>query len=121
MVCGLLLAGPAPAVSQVAEVRHPDLTIGVASFPATLHPSIDPELIKFYVLGFADRPVTAFDPTGRLVCLLCTELPSIANGGARLEDLPGGGHGMAVTFHFRPDLRWGDGVPLGAADLAFTA
>jgi peptide/nickel transport system substrate-binding protein len=119
MALASLIAAAIPAGAQPPP--HPDLTIGVASFPSTLHPAIDPELIKFYVLGFADRPVTAFDPTGRLVCLLCTELPSIVNGGARLEDLPNGGHGMAVTIHFKPDLRWGDGAPLGAADLAFTA
>jgi peptide/nickel transport system substrate-binding protein len=116
LCAALLLAGPAAAAES-----HSDLTIGVASFPSTLHPAIDPDLIKFYVLGFADRPVTAFDATGRLVCMLCTELPSLANGGAKLEDLPGGGHGMAVTFHFKPGLQWGDGAPLGAADLAFTA
>jgi peptide/nickel transport system substrate-binding protein len=115
VLVGLLLAG------RAAAAPHPDLTIGVASFPSTLHPAIDPEVIKIYVLELADRPVTAFDASGQLVCLLCTEVPSIANGGARLEDLPGGGQGMAVTFHFRPDLQWGDGAPLGAADLAFTA
>jgi peptide/nickel transport system substrate-binding protein len=111
LCAGLLLAHPAAAADP-----HRDLTIGVASFPSTLHPAIDPDLIKFYLLGFADRPVTAYDASGHLVCLLCTEIPSIANGGARLE-----GAGMAVTFHFRPELQWGDGAPLGAEDLAFTA
>jgi peptide/nickel transport system substrate-binding protein len=105
----LLLAGPAAAA-------HPDLTIGVGSFPSTLHPAIDPDLIKFYVLGFADRPVTTFDASGKLVCLLCTRVPSVANGDAVPE-----GAGMAVTYHFQPGLTWGDGAPLGAADLAFTA
>ncbi len=52
---GLLLSLPAAAANP-----HPDLTIGVASFPSTLHPEIDPDLIKFYLLGFADRPVTAY-------------------------------------------------------------
>jgi peptide/nickel transport system substrate-binding protein len=106
----LLLAHPA------AADPHRDLTIGVASFPSTLHPSIDPDLIKFYLLGLADRPVTAYDVSGHVVCLLCTEVPSLASGGARLE-----GDGMAVTFRFRPGLQWGDGAPLGAEDLAFTA
>ena len=114
IAAALLAAGPAAAA-------HPDLTIGVASFPSSLHPATDPDLIKFYILGFADRPVTTFDPDGHLVCLLCARIPSLANGDARLEDLPGGGQGMAVTFHFRPGLQWGDGAPLGAADLAFTA
>ncbi len=95
---------------------HRTLTIGVSSFPSTLHPSIDPDSVKFYILGFADRPVTAWDPDRRLRCLLCTVLPTLANGGAVTE-----GAGMAVTIHFKPGLTWGDGVPLGAADLAFTA
>ncbi len=86
-----------------------------------MQPAIDPDLVKFYILGFADRPVTAFDPNGHLTCLLCTEVPSLANGGAKLETLPDGRQGMAVTFHFKPGLTWGDGAPLGAADLAFTA
>ncbi len=106
----------AAASPALAGPRHDTLTIGVASFPSTLHPSIAPDVIKFYVLGFADRPVTAFDSNWRLVCLLCTEIPTVANGGAVRE-----GDGMAVTLHFKPGLTWGDGAPLGAADLAFTA
>ncbi len=106
---GLLCA---PAIAQ----PHKTLTIGVSSFPATLHPSIDPDSIKFYILGFADRPVTAWDSDRHLICLLCTTLPSLANGGAQME-----GAGMKVTIHFKPGLTWGDGAPLGAADLAFTA
>ncbi|WP_158744311.1 peptide ABC transporter substrate-binding protein [Acidisphaera sp. L21] len=100
----------------VAAQPHKTLTIGVSSYPSTLQPAIDPDAIKFYILGFADRPVVAFDPDRKLVCLLCTEIPSIANGGAVME-----GTGMAVTWHFKPGLTWGDGAPLGAADLAFTA
>lgn len=115
IVCSVaaLMAAASPAL---AGPRHDTLTIGVASFPSTLHPSIAPDVIKFYVLGFADRPVTAFDSNWRLVCLLCTEIPTVANGGTVRE-----GDGMAVTLHFKPGLTWGDGAPLGAADLAFTA
>ncbi len=95
---------------------HHTLTIGVSSFPSTLHPAVDPELVKVYALGFADRPVTTYDANHQLICLLCTEIPTLENGGAKLE-----GAGMAVTFHFKPGLTWADGAPLGAADLAFTA
>ncbi len=105
-------ASPLPALAA----PHKTLVIGVSSFPSTLQPAIDPDVIKFYVLGFADRPVTAFDPDRKLICLLCTTIPTLANGGAVME-----GNGMAVTVHFKPGLTWGDGAPLGAADLAFTA
>ncbi len=105
LLCGVAMAQP-----------HKTLTIGVSSYPSTLHPSIDPEAIKFYILGFADHPVVAYDPDRHLQCLLCTEIPSVANGDVVME-----GAGMAVTWHFKPGLTWGDGAPLGAADLAFTA
>lgn len=109
--------GAAPALAA----PHPDLVIGVASFPSTLHPSFDPDVIKFYILGFTDHPVTAFDTDWHLGCLLCTRIPTLANGDAVLEAQPDGSQGMAVTIHFKPGLKWGDGAPLGAADLAFTA
>jgi len=91
------------------------LTIGIAEFPSSLHPSIDPLLIKNYLIGFATRTVTTYDADNHLICLLCTEVPTLENGLARME-----GAGMAVTIHLRPDLRWGDGEPVTARDLAFT-
>jgi peptide/nickel transport system substrate-binding protein len=113
----VLLAGAALHPAQARD----DLTIGVSQFPSSMHPAVNPEVIKSYVLGFADRPIDGFDQSWKLACMLCTEIPTVQNGGARLEDVPGGGKGMAVTLHFRPGLFWGDGVPVTAADLAFTA
>ena len=97
-----------------AQARD-SLTIGIAEFPSSLHPSIDALLIKTYVIGFATRTVTAHDAGNRLVCLLCTEVPALENGLARKE-----GDGLAVTLKLRPDLRWGDGEPVTARDIAFT-
>jgi peptide/nickel transport system substrate-binding protein len=96
------------------------LVIGVAQFPASLHPYISSQTVQFYTIGFATRPISAFDTAGRPTCLLCTELPTLENGLARIEELPGGGRGLAVTIKLKPDLQWGDGVPLTARDIAFT-
>jgi peptide/nickel transport system substrate-binding protein len=108
LTVAVLLSAPA------AQARD-SLTIGIAEFPSSLHPSIDPLLIKNYVLGFTTRTVTTYDADNRLICLLCTEVPSLENGLARIE-----GAGMAVTLKLRPDLRWGDGEPVTAQDVAFT-
>jgi peptide/nickel transport system substrate-binding protein len=97
-----------------------DLVIGVAQFPSSLHPAIDALVIKNYVLGFVIRPITAFDQDWKNSCMLCTELPTLENGLAKFEDQPGGGRGMAVTIKLKPDLKWGDGVPVTSKDLAFT-
>jgi peptide/nickel transport system substrate-binding protein len=109
-----LLAGTVPAAAKDS------LVIGVAQFPASLHPYINSQTTQFYTLGFALRPVTSIDRNGKIACLLCTELPTIENGLARREDRPDGKHGVAVTIKLKPDLFWGDGVKLTAADLAFT-
>ena len=96
------------------------LTFGVAQFPASLHPYISSQTVQYYTIGFATRPISTFDPDGNRICLLCTELPTLENGLARLEDRPDGKHGMAVTIKLRPGLAWGDGVPVTARDIAFT-
>ena len=97
------------------------LVIGVAQFPSNLHPHIDAEVIKAYVIDFAIRPVTAFDKDWKNACMLCAELPTVENGLAKIEDLGDGKQGMAVTVKLKPGLKWGDGEPVTAKDLAFTA
>ena len=116
----LLAAGAAHADPAHASPEHDSLTIGIAQFPASLQPDIDPQVVRSYVMGFVMRQVTAFDPEWRNSCLLCTELPSLENGLARIEDRPDGGKGMAVTIKLKPGLQWGDGQPVTARDVAFT-
>ncbi|HEX3346620.1 MAG TPA: peptide ABC transporter substrate-binding protein [Acetobacteraceae bacterium] len=111
-VLGLPIAAP-------HALAKDDLVIGVAQFPSSLHPDIDAEVIKAYVIDFALRQITAFDPEWENSCLMCTELPTIKNGLAKIEDTAKG-KGMAVTIKLKPDLKWGDGEPVTAKDLAFT-
>ena len=103
-----------------AQATHDTLTIGMAQFPSSLHPDIDPEVVKSYVMGFVVRPITAFDKDWHNSCLLCTELPTLDNGLAKVEDRPDGSKGMAVTIKLKPGLQWGDGQPVTARDIAFT-
>ncbi len=97
-----------------------ELTIGVAQFPASLHPYISAQTVQFFTIGFGLRPISAFAPSGKPVCLLCTDLPTLENGLAKIEDSGDGHQGLAVTIKLKPDLKWGDGVPLTTKDLEFT-
>lgn len=76
--------------------------------------------MRAYALGFAIRPITAFDADWKNTCLLCTELPTLENGLAKREDRPDGKHGMAVTIKLKPGLTWGDGQPVTARDIELT-
>lgn len=96
------------------------LTVGLGQFPANLHPNIESMAAKNYVLGLTQRPFTTYDASWRLVCLLCTELPTFENGKAVREPRPDGTTGVALTFTIQPGARWGDGTPVSTADVLFT-
>ena len=123
VLLGLLLAfgGVAGAAAPRTE-----LVIGITQFPSTFNPNIDSMVAKSYVLALTRRPITVYDKDWQLVCLLCTELPSIENGGAVVEPLPADHpevakrQGVAVTFTLRPDAVWGDGTPVTTEDVRFT-
>ncbi|MDO8608810.1 MAG: peptide ABC transporter substrate-binding protein [Phaeospirillum sp.] len=92
-----------------------ELVIGITQFPATFNPSIESMLAKTYVLAFAQRPVTAYDASWRLSCLLCETLPTLENGLAKVE-----GKGIAVTYTLKADAKWGDGQPVTSDDVVFS-
>ena len=102
-----LLAFPAMAKDE--------LVIGITQFPATLNPAIESMLAKTYVLAFAQRPITAYDSSWQLTCMLCETLPSMENGLAKAE-----GKGVAVTYTLKADAKWGDGKPVTSEDVAFS-
>jgi peptide/nickel transport system substrate-binding protein len=111
-----LFAGFIPA--QAAD--HDELSIGIVQFPVMLNPNIDAVAAKSYVLGFTTRPFTVFDADWKLVCLLCTELPSFENGRAVRTQLPDGKTGVDLTYTIRADAAWGDGAPVTTDDVKFT-
>ena len=115
LLCALVLGSVGPYHALAAELR-----IGITQFPSTLNPLIDSMLAKSYVLAMTRRPLTAFDQDWQLICMLCTELPSIENGLAVPEDLPDGKQGIAVTYSIHPEATWGDGAPVTSADVVFT-
>ncbi|MFO1157082.1 MAG: hypothetical protein U1E43_10065 [Rhodospirillales bacterium] len=76
----LLLSLTAAAVP--ARAGRQVLTVCIGQYPASLHPSIASLVARYYVLGLARRPFTVYDPDWNLVCMLCTAVPTLENGGA---------------------------------------
>ena len=107
------------AMCAARSAERNALAIGITQFPATLNPNIDVMAAKSYVLGMSLRPFTAYDADWKLTCLLCTGLPSIANGLAVPVDLADK-KGIDLTYTIRPDARWADGVPVTTTDVRFT-
>ena len=67
-----------------------ELVLGMNQAPGTMNPLISSMLAKSLVSNMTSRPLTAFDPSWKNVCLVCTEVPTIENGLARVVDLPNG-------------------------------
>ncbi len=116
----LILGWAGPTAVGLDGSRAAELRIGITQFPSTLNPLIDSMLAKSYVLAMTRRPLTAYDQDWQLICMLCTELPTIENGLAVPEALADGQQGIAVTYQIHPEARWGDGVAVTSADVVFT-
>jgi len=114
----MLVLGLSSSLSAMADTTR--LVIGITQFPSTFHPNIDAMMAKTYIHGFTRRPVTAYNPDWELICLLCTELPTIENGRAKPERAPNSNKGIAVTYTLHPKAVWGDGTPITAKDVVFT-
>ena len=113
VICFLLGAPPAKAARD-------ELVIGITQFPSSFHPTIDSMMAKTYILSMTRRPFTVYNKDWKLVCLLCTKLPTIDNGLARPEKTPKGAQGIAVTYTIRPDAVWGDGAAVTTRDVQFS-
>ncbi len=96
------------------------LVIGMTQFPASFHPNFESMLAKYYALNLTMRPITAYNDEWETVCMLCTSLPTIENGGALVTDLGDGKQGVAVTYTLHPQARWGDGTPVTTRDVEYT-
>lgn len=123
LFAALLLAAvpalPLPAAAAAAAT-HDELVIGISQYPAALNPNTESSIAQSYVLNMAYRPFTTYDKDWKLVCMLCTELPSADKGTLTLETRPDGTQGMAATFTIQPKATWGDGTPVTTRDALFT-
>lgn len=59
------------------------------------------------------EPLASFDADGKLVLFLAAAEPSLENGGVAAD-------GKSVTWQLKPDIKWSDGTPFTAEDVAFT-
>lgn len=115
-----LVACAAALLLSVTAMAKDTLVIGISQFPRNFNPNIESMLAKTYVLSMALRPFVVYGPDWKLRCMLCTELPDLKNGTAKLEKTADGETGVAVTYTIRPDAVWGDGVPVTTKDVVFT-
>src|SRR5215472_4421703 len=69
---------------------------------------------KDYVAArFCCEPLLTVSADGVFSPVLAAEVPSMSNGGLAAD-------GKTVTYKLRPNVKWADGQPFDAEDVAFT-
>lgn len=81
--------------------------------PTILNPHLSTGFKDWEASRITLEPLATYNAEGDLVPLLAAEVPRRDNGGLA-ED------GTSVTWTLKPDLKWSDGTPVTAADVAFT-
>ena len=104
----------------VPAMAKDTLVLGISQFPRNFNPNIESMLAKSYILGMVRRPFVVYDADWKLRCMLCTELPDLKKGTAKIKTAVDGKKSLTVTYTIRPDAVWGDGVPVTTKDVLFT-
>jgi peptide/nickel transport system substrate-binding protein len=89
------------------------LRFATAEEVATLNPDINQQLVVNYLGQMTAAYAFRLDHENRLIPELATVVPTTRNGGIS-ED------GKTITLHLRQNVKWSDGAPFDADDVAFT-
>ena len=103
----------AAASSPSPAAEGSTLRIGWTADPDNLSPFIGVETAASEVLYLTYDRLFGFGLQGKPIPQLAAELPTKENGGISAD-------GLTWTVHIRPDVKWQDGQPLTAADIAFS-
>jgi peptide/nickel transport system substrate-binding protein len=106
-------ASPAAAATPSSAPGKVTLNIGWPVGPDSLSPFIGVETASSEVLFLTYDRLFGMGFDGKPIPQLATEIPTTANGGISAD-------GKTWTVKIRPGVKWQDGQPLTAADVAFS-
>jgi peptide/nickel transport system substrate-binding protein len=81
--------------------------------PGSLNIHLDPSPVTDYVAELSQAYFARYDRSGKPVPELVTVIPTRENGGISAD-------GTTIVWHLRHGVRWSDGAPFTAKDVAFT-
>ena len=94
-----------------------DVVLGIAGEPRAI---LSDEPSAQVLQAAVTESLVRRDPDGAFVARLAAEVPTIANGGARIViDAAAPAGRLVATFEIRRDARWQDGEPVTADDVRF--
>jgi peptide/nickel transport system substrate-binding protein len=86
------------------------LRISDISDPSTLNPMLSGADVAYQLSAYTLEYLVQLDDAGHLMPVLCTRVPTAANGDVSAD-------GLTVTYHLRQGVTWSDGAPFTAQDI----
>ena len=107
--------GAAPSLGRAQTKPKPQgqVVIGLSQEPTVFDPRRPHIEVDDGVNIAVYSPLWAVSPTGEMMPRLALEVPSVANGGLSAD-------GLTWSIKLRPGVKWHDGTPFTAADVAFS-
>ena len=94
-----------------------NITIVIAEDPPSFNPIVSDTGYDALVMELVMLGLTDVDPQGKVFPELAEELPTVENGGVKIDEDAGT---MSVTWKMRKDVQWQDSKPVTADDVLFT-
>ena len=99
--------------AEAVDLEASVLKLLYSRIPTTLNPHLANGFQDFEASRIVYEPLATYEADGQMVPVLAELVPTPENGGIA-ED------GRSVTWKLKPDVRWSDGKPFTAEDVAFT-
>jgi peptide/nickel transport system substrate-binding protein len=108
-------AAPTQAAPAAPAAAKPGSTLKLLLWQAVtiLNPHLSQGTKDYMAARCCTEPLITIDNDGKVVPVLVAEVPSAQNGGLAAD-------GKAVTYKLKPGIKWADGQPFSADDVAFT-
>ena len=111
-------AAPSATVAATASPTPGGTAIvAIWQFPATLAAHYANQTVTTIVNNGVLEGLAATATDGSYYPVLATEVPTLANGGAKLT---ADGKKLDVTWKLKSGIKWSDGTPLTSADIKYT-
>ncbi|MGE3269650.1 MAG: peptide ABC transporter substrate-binding protein [Chloroflexota bacterium] len=106
---------PAQAAPASSSSSKPSGTLKMLLWqaPTILNPHLSQGTKDYIAARACTEPLMTVDGDGKFAPVLAAEIPSAQNGGVAAD-------GKSVTYKLKKDVKWADGQPFSADDVAFT-
>ena len=113
IVCLIFSLSFFPLQLTAAAVDRDTLRLLYWQAPTIINPHLSVGTKDLSASRIVYEPLASFDAAGELVPFLASKIPTLDNGGVARD-------GRSVTWKLKPKVKWADGEPFTAGDVAFT-